>query len=637
MPSGRRILLRSRRKLLQDELIVLIDEKRHRMAYHDSDREPSGLVLPEELFEPIDRHFAHFIMQLSGSCNGMLLIAAALLSRSSREGHTCLDLAKTSGLMSWGEQGEMMLPDGRAWMEALRSEFVVGEPGQYRPLILDDYGRLYLHRSHENEQVLAKILLTLNKQILPFDKGLLHEGISRMFPEVAADGEEWQKAAAVTAVSRGLCVITGGPGTGKTTVVSKILALLLEQDQNLKISIAAPTGKAAQRIMEAIKSSLDKIDCATTVKAKIPLEAFTIHRLLGISSLSSRPVFSSAIRLRADVVVVDEASMVDLALMSYLARALKDGARMILLGDKNQLASVEAGYVLGDICDAGERQGYSPAMAALLAETAGCSVSAHGEGGMQDSVVELTKTYRFSEESLIFALSTAINAGEVKQSLQILRSSSSSELVSRDLPRPEELHRLAKDAVIEGYGPYLKTSDVKERFRLLDEFRVLCPVREGPYGVKAMNRLVEEILRDAGLLESEKLHYHGRPVIILENDYTLKLFNGDIGLILLEEGEMKAFFRDTAGDVRKIATARLPRHETAFALTVHKSQGSEFDRVLLVLPDRDSPILTRELVYTAITRAKSAIEIWSNDSVFAAAAARRTERSSGLNNLIWEP
>jgi exodeoxyribonuclease V alpha subunit len=276
-------------------------------------------------------------------------------------------------------------------------------------------------------------------------------------------------------------------------------------------------------------------------------------------------------------------------------------------------------------------------MAALLGELAGCAVSAHGEGGMQDSVVELTKTYRFSEDSLIFALSTAINAGDVKKSLQILRSGYSSELVSRELPRPEELRRLASDTVIEGYGPYLKTSDVRERFDLLDAFRVLCPVREGPYGVKAMNRLAEGILRDAGLLESGPLHYHGRPVIILENDYALKLFNGDIGLILSDGGEMRAFFRGAAGDVRKISAARLPRHETAFALTVHKSQGSEFDRVLLVLPDRDSPILTRELVYTAITRAKSSLEIWSNDAVFAAAAARRTERSSGLSSLIWKP
>jgi exodeoxyribonuclease V alpha subunit len=589
-------------------------------------------ALPREIFAPIDRHFARFIMQLSNSCNGMLLLAAALLSRNSREGHTCLDLGKTSGFLSWGGT-DMLLPDGKAWMEALRSEQVVGEPGDYRPLILDEKARLYLQRSHESEQVLAQVLLDLNRRMMPFDGNLLREGLSRLFPQ-KGDGEDRQKAAAVTAVSRGLCVITGGPGTGKTTVVSKVLALLLEQDPSLRISLAAPTGKAAQRIKEALQRSLEKMGCSPEIKEKIPQEALTLHRLLGISPVSSRPAYSAENRLGADVVVVDEASMADQALMSNLARALREGTRLILLGDKNQLASVAAGYVLGDICDVGKRHGYSPEAVTLMAK-AGCRLPALGEGGMQDSVVELTTTYRFSEDSSIFALSRAVNAGDGESSLRILRSGSSPDLASKELPLPEDLRHAARNAVLEGYGPYLEANDIRERFRLFDGFRILCPVREGPFGVKAMNRLAEEILRDAGLLEPGQVHYQGRPVIILENDYTLQLFNGDIGIILQDGGDLRACFTDAGGSVRKIAASRLPRHETAFAMTVHKSQGSEFDRVLFMLPDRDSPVLTRELLYTAVTRARKSLEIWAKDAVFTSAVTRRTERSSGLNDLIW--
>jgi len=590
-------------------------------------------TLPPEVFNHIDRHFARFIMQLSGSCNGMLLLAAALLSRSSREGHTCLDLGKISGLIPWGEQGEMMLPDGWTWMEALRNEAVVGEPGDARPMVLDASGRLYLHRSFENEQALARTLLELNGKIMPFDRELLRQGVRRLFA-VTGKEEEPQRYAPVIALSRGLCVITGGPGTGKTTIVAKILALLLEQDPSLKVSIAAPTGKAARRIMEALKKSLERIDCPDAVKERIPREASTIHRLLGMSPSSARPAFSADNRLGADVVVVDEASMVDLALMSQLAAALREDARLILLGDKNQLASVEAGYVLGDICDAGGMNGYSTEMASLVKDVTGCAVPVSAESGMNDSVVELYRTYRFSKDSRIFALSSAINAGQVKESLEIIRAGGSSDLESRELPHPSELIFKAKDAVLEGYGPCLNAKDQDERFALLDSFRILCPVREGPYGVNAMNRIAEEILIQAGLIRKGALHYHGRPVIILENDYSLKLFNGDTGIILSDGGEMRACFMDSSGKIREISATRLPRHETAFALTVHKSQGSEFHRVLLVMPDRDAPILTRELVYTAVTRAGKSIEIWTSDAVFAAAVARRTVRSSGLKSLL---
>ncbi len=596
-----------------------------------------SLMLPEE-FDPIDVHFARFMMQLSGSNSSELMLAAALLSRSSREGHTCLDVNEPlSSLRADEERASAIdIPSPEAWQAALRSEPVVGSPNDYRPLILDDGGRLYLYRSFKSERLLGENLLRLNAGVRPLDVTLLRSVMVRLFAHDDDEGDSRQKTAAVIALSRSLCVITGGPGTGKTTLVARIIALLLEMEPHLKIVLSAPTGKAARRIEESIQRSLDLLECTPEVKAKIPRAASTIHRLIGIVPWSSRPRFHQGNLLSADVVVVDEASMADLALMSKLVQALKENTRLILLGDKNQLASVAAGYVLGDICDVGSTHAYSAEVSSLLDRAAGCAIPAGGAGGMQDSLVELTRTYRFSKDSMIFGLSEAVNSGDIKRSLKILRSDTGGDLLCKDLPSPAELRKRLRDVIIKGYGRFLGREDIRERFSLFDAFRILCPVREGPYGVRAMNRMVEEILHDAGLLEPGGLHYHGRPVLVTENDYTMRLFNGDIGLILYDEDDLRACFKDKDDKIRKISPLRLPEHETAFAMTVHKSQGSEYDRVLFMLPDRDYPVLTRELVYTAITRARSSIEIWTHDEVFAAAVARMTQRSSGLNSLLWK-
>jgi exodeoxyribonuclease V alpha subunit len=255
---------------------------------------------------------------------------------------------------------------------------------------------------------------------------------------------------------------------------------------------------------------------------------------------------------------------------------------------------------------------------------------------MQDSLVELTQTYRFGKDSAIFALGEAVNSGNIARSLEMLNSGGKAELIWQDLPSPGVLSRALNDIVTKGYGRFLCSDDIHERFRLFESFRILSPVREGPYGVTALNRKVEEILRNAGLMESGRLHYHGRPVLITENDYTLRLMNGDIGLIVSEGDDLRASFMDRDGSVRKISPLRLPAHETAFAMTVHKSQGSEFDNVLLILPERDSPVLTRELVYTGITRARGTIGIWAERDIFSAAVTRRTRRISGLNSMLWD-
>ncbi len=595
---------------------------------------PAGL--PEDIFAPIDLHFARFIMRISNSKKRELALAAALVSRLGSEGHTCLDLNSPLGSVSVEDVSgpDMDLPDPVAWIAALRAEPVVGTPGEFRPLILDAAGRLYFHRAFMEERMLAEKLLNMNAQKREFDENRLRESMKGFFREA----EPPQKIAALMAATRSLCVITGGPGTGKTTLVCRILALLLDMEPNLKIALAAPTGKAARRIAESIQAGTERLDCPAGLKEKIPHEASTLHRLLGFSTGSTRPRYRMGNPLNADVVVIDEASMADLALMANLVQALKEGSRLILLGDRNQLASVAAGYVLGDICDTGRTHAYSKDFAGLAGRVAGCKANSAGLEGMQDSLVELTRTYRFREDSPIFTLSAAVNEGDAAKSREILRSCSGDGLCARGLPRPEALRQELQDAIISGYKGFLSSNDPGERLNLFDTFRVLCPVREGPYGVKAMNRLIQDILAASGLLEPAGLHYSGRPILVTENDYSLRLFNGDTGTITRDEGgELRACFHDKDGMVRMISPMRLPAHETAFAMTVHKSQGSEFDRVMLVLPDRDSPVLTRELIYTAITRARVAIEIRTDHDVFARSVERRTLRSSGLNDLLWGP
>jgi exodeoxyribonuclease V alpha subunit len=592
-------------------------------------------LFPPGPFTSIDLHFARFMMRLSGSANRDLALAAALLSSLCRQGHTCMDLAAPLASLDADEGLLQALPKPEAWIASLRQESVVGSPGDFSPLILDPSGRLSFHRTHEQERLLANRLIAMSTSEQAIDMETLKKAVSRMFPSRQDQDELPQKLAALIAASRSLCVITGGPGTGKTTLVTKILALLLMMDPGLTIALAAPTGKAARRIAESIQAGVERLDCPEDVRSRIPREATTLHRLLGFTSGSVKPRRGPDNPLVCRVVVVDEASMADLALMAALVQALPADGRLILLGDRNQLASVAAGFVLGDICDTGTAHAYSPRLAHLAARVIDAGLPSTGRPGMQDSIVELTKTYRFSEHSPIFMLSAAVNEGNAAKCREILTAQSAGGILHHDLPGPGALREALRPVVLAGYGACLGTPDPRERLRLFEAFRVLCPVREGPYGVAAMNRLIEGILADEGLLDPSGLHYDGRPVLVTENDYGLNLFNGDIGVTVREGETLRVCFPGQDGSVRQLSPTRLPAHETAFAMTVHKSQGSEFDRILLVLPDRDSPVLCRELVYTAITRARCAMEIWARGAILSRAVSRRTYRSSGLSGMLW--
>jgi exodeoxyribonuclease V alpha subunit len=625
------------------------------MSYHLSamSYELSHRLLASGVFEDIDIHFAGLVNRLSGYPCDALFLASALASRAVQQGHVCLDLravAETPLSDSSANGPSLLCPDLSTWQRTLERSDVVGRPGQYRPLIMDDRSRLYLYRYWNYERSLADEIRTrVAASGRKFDPAQLTQAFSNVFPEKDERAVNWQKVAVLMAALKGFCVISGGPGTGKTTLVSRIVALIrqLEGDGIERFAMVAPTGKAAARLQETMKrihgSTARPGGAADGAEGGGMGAIGTIHRLLGTIPNSPRFRHNRENPLPFGLVVVDEASMVDLPLMAKLVEAVGRDARLILLGDRDQLASVEAGAVLGDICGRSQRHGFSEAFCDLIEAISGQRIPgtyrAGPDGTGRDWVVHLEESYRFGPQCGIGALSRAVNGGESDAARQVVTSGRYGDLRWKDLPTPKRMMAQLRDRVLEEYGAYLKADDPLEAFAALSGFRILCALRQGPYGVAGLNGMAERILSDAGLISPSERWYRGRPVLIMGNDYNLDLFNGDTGVILPDPeagGDLRAFFPSASGSIRRLHPARLPAHETVFAMTVHKSQGSEFDRILLILPDQTSPILTRELVYTGATRARKSLEIWGVQSVFLDSIHRQVERSSGLRDAIWE-
>ena len=608
------------------------------------------------VFSPLDRHFARFIQRIADAPDPSAGLAAALVSRIQRDGHICADLSEWAGRsLDIDSKTGMDLPACpglNEWLKSLQACSAVGRPGEYAPLILDSADRLYLHRYWEYQDRLATLIRRRVCTEPPeVDRDMLRKGLKRLFPKTHESEIDWQQVAAYTAVTHRFCVISGGPGTGKTTTVARILALLLEQAGNrrLRIALAAPTGKAAARLQAAIQGqqNTDTSEPAILVKPELPVEmdlkASTIHRLLGV--IHDSPFFRHHADnpLPVDAVVVDEASMVDLALMSKLVQALPDSARLILLGDKDQLSSVEAGAVLGDICGTEAVDVFTPGFREGLKQTLdirlACPLQGSAHPQICDCIVQLQRNYRHDENSGIGPLSRAVNQGNADGAVSILQSDENGTLHHHRLTDFRDLARELREVVIDRFRPYLKRpTDPARVFEAFDRFRILCALRRGPFGAVAVNRLVEEALQAAKLIPSGGTWYPGRPVLITENDYSQRLFNGDIGIALPDKTHgdaLRVFFSQGVGKpLRSIHPPRLPAHETVYAMTVHKSQGSEFGRVLLLLPDRESPVLTRELLYTGITRAKHSVEIWGPGPVIRNAVNRSIRRTSGLRDAL---
>lgn len=572
---------------------------------------------------PLERALVASLQRLEPNASEAVLAAAALCCQVLGNGDVCLLLARWAGQRPWGDG--YGLPALAQWRAELSGSKLVGAPGDFTPLILDGE-RLYLARYQAYEAQLAAQLLSRAAELPAVDEAQLSDSLNRLFANNSQQ-PDWQRLAAAQAVRKRVAVISGGPGTGKTTTVVRLLAALLEQPgcARLAIGLAAPTGKAAARMAEAIRNAKASLPVSDALKAALPEQASTLHRLLGSRGDRPQVRHTAANPLALDVLVVDEASMVDLAMMAKLLDALPANGRLILLGDKDQLCAVEAGAVFAELCDG---RGFDAAAAAELQRLTGQAVSVESPSSkLGDAVVLLTHSHRFAKDSGIGELARRINAGDARGTLELLQEGRA-DLYWQAAPTPQAL----LDRIEQGYAGYLEAVQQGEpglAFAAFNQFRLLTAQREGAFGVAGLNEALEARYKRRLRLTERERWYAGRAVMVQSNDYALGLFNGDIGICLLTELGLRVFFESEDG-FRAFTTARLPSHETALAMTVHKSQGSEFSEVLLVLPEQPSPLLSRSLFYTGITRAKHKVEIWALAPRIGEAVNSKAERAAGL-------
>jgi len=607
-----------------------------------------------KLFNEIDIRFAEFICKLDGNDDGVMFLSAALVSNAISGGDICMDLDRYAQkvLVAHPDTRERIAgPPLPLWREKLTASAVVGLPDDYRPLILDDRNRLYLYRYWEYQKKLAdSIRQKAANKMTGVNTAVLKDGLKRLFRSSPVR-IDWQQIAAIAAVLNRFSVISGGPGTGKTYLIAKILALLLEQDggSDLRIFLTAPTGKAAMKLSETIKAAVQTIPCPDAIRDAIPTEAATIHRLLKTVPHSPYFHYCEGNPLPADVVIVDEASMIDLALMSKLFQALSADARVILVGDRDQLASVEPGSVLGDMCDPWHIHAFSENFCVQVNRLIGVPLSEPDIRilpleGLHDSLIALHKNFRFSETGGIGGFSSAVKAGNAAEALESLAQTDEPGIIWEAAFSANALQEILERTVIKEYSLYLQTAKPFAALEQFNRFQILCALNKGPFGVQAVNQRVEQVLIRNGWItaaqRSQHPWYRGRPVIITRNDYHLGLYNGDIGITLPDPednaGALYVFFPGLHGETRRFSPQQLPEHETVYAMTVHKSQGSEFAKILLILPDTDVAVLTRELIYTAVTRAREQVVIYGSRSILDTAISRRFDRTSGLREALWK-
>jgi exodeoxyribonuclease V alpha subunit len=583
----------------------------------------------------IDQHFAALMNRLAKVPSPGLELAAKLVSNFRARGDVCVPLRDVTATEA-GKMGSTEVPALKNWVKKLRSSGVVGDPGEFAPLILDQSDRLYLQRYWKYEDELGRNLQARlgDKSPRDFDAGDLVQGIAELFPGPS----DLQKVAAFVAATSRLCVISGAPGTGKTRTIVLICALLirLAAKRELTFALAAPTGKAAARLKETIAQT--GMSLRLPGDLKLPADASTIQRLLGARGDSPHFRHKAKNPLTADVVIVDEASMIDLALLAKLFDAIRPDARIILVGDKDQLASVEAGSAFRDICTPDFELGVSVSLAESFAKSTGEKLdgTSTDQALIHSVVVELRRNYRFTPGAGIGELSSAVNRGDAEGAIAVLKSGGS--IRWRPTPSLKNFERELRERVFPRFEKLLRLSDPAVALKQLAEFAVLCALRRGPFGAETVNALLEGMLRETGLIEVARRYHAGEPIIIVRNDYNVGLFNGDLGIVLPDAitGELRVFFRGEEDEVLNFAPGRLPAHEPAFALTVHKSQGSEFHDALVILPERDAPVLTRELLYTGITRVRETVEVWASEEILRQTIERKIARSSGLRDRLWK-
>lgn len=588
--------------------------------------------------EAIDQALADALCEWLGCRADWFRHTLMAVSEALQEGHTCLQLPYWAGQTCWQTDTfpGIRLPELTQWRQGLAELALAPDDGA--PVVFEQ-DRLYLRRYWRFETEVATSILSRLAVTENVDVTSASATLERLFPGRDRQAEpDWQKVAAANALFQRFSVIAGGPGTGKTHTVTRLLALLLEttatgEEDLPRVHLAAPTGKAAQRLAESVataRSGLEQ-DTSAAVRAAVPGEATTLHRLLGVIPNRHHFRHHEDNPLPVDILVVDEISMVDLPLMARLFRALAPQCRVILLGDADQLPSVAAGSVLADLAPRDVTR-YSPERSRQLA-TLGIEVTPgdSSDSGRADYLSFLRQSRRFGGSSGIGQLAAATINGDVEGTVSVLRGEAE-DLVWQSGDALREQLRVWTE---QRYRPIAEARDLGEAFRQLQAFRILCPARVGPNGVHAINeRIVSSLNPD------RQRFFRGQPIMITRNHYGLGLYNGDIGLIWPDEPEREgevppllAWFPGEEG-FTPMAPGRLPDHETVYAMTIHKTQGSEFDSVALVLPDKPSALLSRELIYTAVTRARSGLTLIGSEVVWRAGVSQVVERHSGLGERL---
>lgn len=649
---------------------------------------PAGLLdqlADAGVLTPVDLGVAEAVCRLTDETRDDVRLAVALAARAPRHGHVCVELdrvaARTAPHLA-GPDDEAAgagpgvadvdaWPDPARWRAAVAASTAVRAPDDEptTPLVLDGQ-RLYLDRYWHHEQGLEDRLRTMAADGRDdTDPAAVRDWLDRLFPADGTGEVDRQRLAGALATARSLTVLSGGPGTGKTTTIVRIMTLLLatagrgDHGGHLRIALAAPTGKAAARLQAAIRETIPQLPVDDDLRHLLEgVTARTVHRLLGWrGDNATRFRHHAGEPLPYDVVIVDEASMVSLALMARLVDAVPATGRLLLVGDRNQLVSVEAGAVLGDLCGpvghtGGRTLRLSDQVAADLQARTGDDLSAEAdvvaEPGIWDSLVQLERFHRFGPETGIGSVARAIqridtDTDEVVAFLRGERTEADGQAAYTDVALVADagpaLPGHVREAIVAGYRPFVEAvlgdADPVDVLAALDQFRVLAALRHGPRGVHLLNDAIEGWLAaEVEGFSPRGAWYVGRPVLVTQNDYGVELFNGDVGVVVrdpADRDQRTVAFPTVGGGVRVVGPARLPPHETVFAMTVHKSQGSQFGRVAVVLPAHDSPVLTRELVYTGVTRASQHMTVVADEGLLRAALLRPVQRASGLADRLW--
>ena len=532
-------------------------------------------------YQPIDYILSKFLSQLydlNDADKRLFSEIVMALSHALNTGHTCLYLN----------------PEQK---KTLKNNRLVSDTGN-TPLVLTD-NRLYFQRYWQYEQQLAEMIS--KKKPLKLDADELEQEIDRYFKSDNTEQHD-QREAVKKALQQQFAIISGGPGTGKTTTVIFLLAILQHFNHGeLNIVLAAPTGKAAMRLEESINKGKINLDLDEDIAPSIPEKVSTIHRLLGAIYFSPYFKHHQDNPLNADVVVIDEASMVDLALMSKLVMAMRPDARLILLGDKDQLASVESGVILADLCQA-----------------------------LPQNTAFLRHTWRFNQQIKQFA--TSINDQQSDLAWQLLLDPKIDKIERFDGNLLTYISRKYKEYILQLEKP----TDPIILFKLFNQFQILCSNQTGKQGVQYLNQQIESQLTKDYDLKTDSHWYHGRPVIIRQNDPITGLYNGDVGLCLKapDNDHLGVYFIQPNGKYQTLNPARLPRCRTFYAMTIHQSQGSEFEQVIVSLADKMNPVLSKELIYTAVTRAKNKVLVVADEAIFKQSIERKISRQSGLIDEI---